>query len=65
MYPITRKDIVTGGSWELRVKLTNETREKYQQLKEKYQAKHGKSYSESAFLARLLDDLVTVSRMAA
>lgn len=43
--------------------LTQETYEHYKVIKDSYQGKHSKTYSNSAFLAKLLSDLVTVQGM--
>lgn len=54
MKPINRKLTVSGASWELRVKLSDDTRNIYSQLKQHYELKAGRSLSESAFLSQLL-----------
>lgn len=63
MIPINRKTIITGGAWEMRIKLTHETRKKYDQLKQVYDTKHGRSYSASALFARLIEDVSTLHKL--
>ena len=65
MKPINRKEVVVGSAWELRAKLTESTYENYSLVKTAYQNKYSKTYSDSAFIARLFDDLANLQRTTA
>ena len=40
MLPINHKQLVTGATWELRVKFKDDTKAKYHLLKDNYQLRH-------------------------
>lgn len=60
---ITSKEIQQGAKWELRLRLTNETKQTYQSLKQALQVKHDKSYSDPKFFEVLMDEVSTILRM--
>ena len=56
MKALNGKVMVTSPRWELRAKLTDETRDAYVQIKKQYESKAGRQLSEGAFLSVFLDD---------
>jgi hypothetical protein len=54
MKPIHGKLTVSGASWELRAKLSNDTKDIYSQIKKHYELQAGRALSEGAFLSQLL-----------
>ena len=61
MLPINHKQLVTGATWELRVKFKEDTKAKYHLLKENYQFRIGRSHSDSSFIALMIEELFTIS----
>lgn len=54
MKPINGKLTISGASWELRAKLSDETKEIYSKIKKYYELQAGRALSEGAFLSQLL-----------
>lgn len=54
MKPIHGKLTISGASWELRAKLSDNTKEIYSKIKKHYELQAGRALSEGAFLSQLL-----------
>jgi hypothetical protein len=64
MKPInTTKEIHQGGKWELRLKLTQATRDTFQRLKNSLEARHGKHYSEARAFELIMEEVSALLRM--
>lgn len=57
------KEIHQGGKWELRIKLTDETREIFKHLKTSLETRHGKTYSESRAFELMMQEVSTLLRL--
>ena len=60
---ITSKEIQQGAKWELRLRLTDETKQIYQSIKQSLQIQHDKSYSDPKFFEVLMNEISTTLRM--
>ena len=60
---ITSKETHQGAKWELRLRLTDETKQVYQSLKQALQVQHDKSYSDPKFFEVLMNEVSTILRM--
>jgi hypothetical protein len=56
MKSINGKLTISGASWELRAKLSDETKDLYARLKKHYELQAGRALSEGVFLSQLLPD---------
>jgi hypothetical protein len=59
----TTKDIHQGAKWELRLRLTDETKKFYQHLKDSIQVQQGKVYSDPKFFQVLMNEVSTILRL--